>query len=188
MNISINSNIKQFIKVLEKEIALQNKALISALNKTAMQARTQASKSIRETYNISATDLNKKDAKSKLSRLGTERANERKKISKIIGRGAGLPVKYFIARQVAAGVSFKLKKGSQRKTIKSAFGPDIKRLGGHVFKRVTEKRLPIKPLLTTGVANMLGKKEVIIKVKTYIVTNFPRILQDQIRYFTQLKK
>lgn len=185
--ISINSNIKQFIKVLQKENALQNKALISALNKTAKQARTAASSAIRDEYNISATDLNKRDPKTKLQRLGTENASEKKPISKVIARGAGLPVKYFKARQVAAGVSFALRKG-QRKIIKSAFGPNIARLGKNVFMRTTEKRLPIKMLYTTGVANMLNRKEVMIKVKNYIVLNFKRIYENEIRYYTQFKK
>jgi len=185
--LTIKTNIRKFVTILEKETKLQNKALVAALNKTARQARTAASKAIREDYNITATDLNKKDYKSKQERLGTEKASEKKMIAKVVGRGAGLPVKYFKAKQVASGVSFSLRKG-KRKIIKSAFGPKIPRLGGNVFLRETEKRLPIKLLYTTGVANMLGQKNVSAKTRAYISSNFSRIFTNELKFYTQFKK
>jgi hypothetical protein len=52
-------------------------------------------------------------------------------------------LKYFGARQTKKGVSYKIMKRGARQTIKGAFIDSVGKMGGHVYMRKTEKRLPL---------------------------------------------
>ena len=56
------------------------------------------------------------------------------------------PLKDFGAKQTKKGVSYRISKKHPRKTVNSAFGPKIPRLGNHVFLRKGKNRLPIRKL------------------------------------------
>jgi hypothetical protein len=184
--------LKDIVKGFEKLPEIEQKAKVSALNNTAKQARTEASKQIRQEYGIKAGDLSKRDVKTKLSRLGYEKAKESNGyISSVVGRGHGLPLKYFGARQTGKGASVAIIKGNRR-VIAHAFGPDIERLGGHVFRRLGKKRFPIGNTTTgkttymfgPGVATMLNKRAVYVPVQRFVADNFIRIYEHELKYYS----
>ncbi|HAV56618.1 MAG TPA: hypothetical protein DCX45_03650 [Acinetobacter junii] len=203
MNISISSNIKQFVKVLQKEIAQQDKAFYSAIKKTAQQTETYAKKETRNQYNIKLKDLNKNIWITVRKQLDGEYVAR-------IAANRDLPLIAFGAKKVPQGVSVTVKKG-QQKIIKHAFIATM--ISGHkgVFQRYkgTVKsskrkvaknyvwdrtagenfvpRLPIDELYSKGAGHIITQN-IFRKIGLFVRTNFPRILQDKIRYFTQLKK
>jgi hypothetical protein len=63
-----------------------------------------------------------------------------------IYRKQRISLKYFKPKQHKKGVKVKVLKSAGRKLIPGAFGPDIAKLHGNVFKRKTKKRLPIRKL------------------------------------------
>lgn len=120
---------------------IQRKAAAAAINRVTTQARTQASKSIREKYNFKAADIRKTFRIYKSTPTNLQ--------STLVSRGRRTPLVAMSARQVKAGVSVRV--GNQTKLIKHAFIATMK--SGHkgVFARTTKKSLPIKELYTIAV-------------------------------------
>jgi len=57
-----------------------------------------------------------------------------------------MSLKRFNAKQVRKGVSYKIRKDGGRRLAEGAFGPDIAKLGNHVFKRIGKARFPLRKL------------------------------------------
>ena len=184
--INIRHNIGKTLKDLGELNVNLEKATVSTLNKTAEQARSEASRQIRVEYNISVAGLKRKDKQGR-NVLGFTRATAAKLKSAVIARGQGINLKYFGARQTTKGVSFAIKRKS-RQRIPVAFGPDIPRLGGQVFRRLTNERLPIKMIFGPGVAAMLATKNINLRVRQFVANNYNRILKNEINYFTKVLK
>lgn len=115
-----------------------NKAMLGAINETADETKTAMSRGIRDLINIKKKDLDKRirvvRATKKVLAAGIRMSASRKHR---IGLGR------FGARQTAKGVTYSIRKGGGRTLIPGAFGPDIPRLGHHVFVRAGKSRLPI---------------------------------------------
>ncbi|HEC91771.1 MAG TPA: hypothetical protein ENI51_02065 [Candidatus Atribacteria bacterium] len=141
-----------------------NQATVAALNRAAKTMFTTGSKEIRKQYNIKAGDVKKAATIKKATRGNFEAA--------LTIIGGPIPFKYFAPRQIKKGVTVKIKKGSKRTFIKSAFiggylpirvrkmktGKWIYRmvkagswLGQRVFRRKGKKRTPIVELKATGI-------------------------------------
>lgn len=179
----INSEIKRYDRVTKR-------ALRSAKNKVAQQGRSEASRVIRTHYGVQVKGLSFK-LKSGHNALGYTRAKTFYDSSAVVARGQGIPLKYFgggrAARQVQEGVYVEIKKGSP-KIVKHAFGPNIPRLGKHVFMRKWErgrfvKRTPIVMKWGPGAAPMLDNPDVKRRTKEFIRMKFPSIYADAFRYF-----
>lgn len=111
------------------------KALSGAVNDTARKTVTDLSSKIRQRVNIK-----KRDIDPHLRRSRATPAHPSAKIS--VSESTRLPLKYFGARQVRKGVTYKIEKGGSRKLIPSAF--IVQSMGGHVFARVGPKRFPLR--------------------------------------------
>lgn len=166
-----------------------------AINRTADSTRTEASRLIREEYNIKSARLNqylKVEAKASGTKLSAT----------IIGRGRGLALSYFDAKQ--AGVMAKtLRIGSNK--IKSLVNKKGNRYGGAVTalvklaggrKNVTGKydnkpflaqtksghigvwvrkgkeTKPIEQLIGPGVGGLFGSKIIMDRIKNYVNDKF----------------
>ena len=93
--------------------------------------------------------------------------------------GKRIPLSRFKRTQTAEGV--KVRVGARSRVYKSAFGPNIPRLGGNVFRRQTKNRLPIRKVpgvSLTKIAKSTGLVERLryhlrnqsrIKIKDYLV-------------------
>lgn len=114
------------------------KAIARASARVAKQGVTLISSNIREQVNIKKKELDKRvlhaKQKGKTGQTVTLEYTPR------------FPLKYFGAKQTKKGVTYRIPKSGKKSLARSAFGPEIPRLGGQVFRRVGKSRLPIQPL------------------------------------------
>ena len=120
--------------------------MAAAFNATAKKTKSSISKQIRTELASSAKGVN--DTISITKKATTQSLNAGVRL----GKTKRVPLKDFGARQVRAGVSYRVSKGGSRKLATSAFmgpKPGVKapRLNGHVFKRKGPGRLPIVKLM-----------------------------------------
>lgn len=176
--LNIKTNIDKFIRT---ELKHYNKAVKdatwSATNKVAKQAKTQASKDIREEYAIKKSDLDKNIIVTK---------PDLNYVAKISTKKGSLPLaKFGRPSQKKTGVSVEIKRG-QKKIIKGSFIAVMK--SGHkgVFERAElggkkVARLPIKELHSKAAAHIVTKA-VYEKMKLFVATKFPQILAQELKY------
>lgn len=146
--------------------------IVRALNRAAMNARTNAVNKARENYNIKATDVRKT--------ITIRKANKNALGAMVISKGSTVPL-----------IKFKVspkKRTKKRKAIKAAVkkGP-LKEVGGafigdvhgsKVFKRVGNSRLPINRLFGPSIPQMLGNRS----VKEYIETEAIKIFDKRLTH------
>lgn len=136
MAVTIKVSRKQMAELEEMLKDIPNglqKAIQRASFTVAKQGRTLISEQIREKVNIKKKDLDKKVMR--IDRSG--KVGQRLRLEKT----PSFPLKYFGAKQVAKGVKYKISNEQGAKIALSAFGPEIPRLGKHVFKRTEKGRV-----------------------------------------------
>jgi hypothetical protein len=163
---------------------LQDKATVRALNKTADQAKVQASRQIRDTgYNLKAGDIK--------AAMRVMRASPDNLVASVVTSGRPIPLIKYGARQVKAGVSVNVLKG--RKVIQHAFiatmpnghtGVYVREAGGkHVKVRSSWHQLPIRELFGPSIPEAIVNSAVQEALRAFIVDKFPSILQQETRYW-----
>jgi hypothetical protein len=173
--------------------ALGDRALVSALNKTVAQAKTQMSTHIREEFNISAALVRERLSVTRASRSGQRYSatllgnpyNRAKRSMNVIN---------FLERKVTLAearrrkksdtlnqLRFKIRRTGGKATIKGAFILPVP--GSPVFQRVGPAHGDIKPVQTIGVPQMFNTKRVNLPVQQWVTDNFPRIYDEQARYY-----
>lgn len=174
------AQLKREFRDVEEKIVLQ--ATAAAINKVAMQARTQASRSIARRYSLPTGAIRK-------SLTISRRANRLQLVAYLKAEGVNLPLIVFKARQTRAGVTVKV--GSQRTLVKSAFIATMK--SGHrgVFGRgrygtggfrPDRKRLPITELVGVGVPTAFKHVEIQTALRDLIESKFPDIMRHEMRF------
>lgn len=181
MKMTIKDNfpeVRRALDGLRKEIA--GPATVRALNGTVAQAKTAMSREIRAEFNLSAGKVNQalRIVKASAFKGGY---NITAALESPSQRGRSLNLINFSARQTSKGVSVKIKKSGGRKLIRSAF---IANAGRTVFRRVGDKRLPIKALQTIDVAQMFNTKRINARVVKFMESKFPEVFEREVRYYT----
>ncbi len=121
--------LNKFLKDAPNEIPKQT-AIV--LNQTARKHKRDISKQVRTKVAI--------DAKGANEAIGIRKANRGNLTSKVIVKHEFRPsLKRFKAKQTKRGVSYRISKQGGRQTVPGAFGPNINRLGNHVYKRNGKK-------------------------------------------------
>lgn len=185
------------------------RAVTSALNKTAAKARTAAISAVTEKYNIKKSHLGTTaTGNSRIKMTAATMGNQQAVIS-ISGRPMSLA--YFGARQVVVsskgqirltardksrllkrkpgvmGVTVEILKG-QRTALQGAFLAAVKagNTGFHigVFQRHGSKRLPIFEKRMITLASMFGNKRVEDVIAKAVSDNFERIFAHELDYYT----
>jgi hypothetical protein len=166
-----------------------------AINRTADSTRTEASRLIRSEYNIKAARLNKYlkiDAKASGNELSAT----------ITGKGRGLALSYFDAKQVdvmaktmrigsnkikslvskkgrryggAVTALVKLAGGRKNVTGKYENKPFLAQMkSGHigVWVRTGKDKKPIEQLIGPGVGGLFGSKVIMDRIKTFVIDKF----------------
>lgn len=144
-------------ETLRRKPELLLKQVAGALNDTAKHEKSNISKLIREKVNIQKRDLDK--------HIFISRASPKHLVAQVhLEKTDRLSLKYFGARQTKKGVTYRIAKAATppgkgkrragpRERITDAFGPNIPRLGGNVYRRKLlgggkkAARLPIMKLL-----------------------------------------
>lgn len=116
------------------------KELVRLSNNIAKEHKKAIGREVRKFVAIKNKDILKHINQTKKATVGSYDA-------KLELRGViRIPLKYFGARQTKKGVSYRIGKQGSRGKISNAFGPNIPRLGGHVWVREGKARLPIRKL------------------------------------------
>lgn len=113
-----------------------NKALVGAVNDTAMATKRQMASAIYDRIMIKKKDIS--------PHIRVKRAHKSRPSATVsLSETHRLSLKRFGARQIKSGVSYKIERKGARQRIPGAFGPNIAALGGHVFRRVdaTSRRI-----------------------------------------------
>ena len=157
---------------------LVKKAEPGAINKTGKMARTEQSKEIRKTYNITAKRLNEELEKvsgSNRATVSKPRAIIRAK--KLTKRNPGL--QHYGAKQLKKkGVSYRIRKDKGRQTLPHAFMATMSRGGKGVFVRTGKKRLPIVRKTGPSVVQMMERIG-IAPIKRSVNNNFARLFEHE---------
>ncbi len=162
------------------------RAIVRALNKTAAQARTGASRAVRDSgYNIKASAIKRS--------FTIERATPSRLAVTLRATGAPVPLINYGATQTKKGVSVRVKNG--RKTLRHAFiatmpnghrGVFVREGSGH--KRVTKKDrsymsgLPIKELYGPSIPDSLASDAVQKAPAQQIASRYPAILAHELAW------
>lgn len=196
IRIDVRDNIAQIKRDLDRmRTDIAERAMASAINRTADQGRTRMIREISREFAISAGEVR--------GTLRLSRARPGFGTGKLIAelapltkkRGRGFNLIRFVERKVSlaegrrrakAGtlrqIGFQIKRGSGTKRITGAF---IGNKGRTVFVREGKARLPIKAVTTIDVAQMFNTKRINGDVVAFIQQKFPEILTREVRYFTE---
>lgn len=150
---------------------IYKKTLNRTLNDVGSKVRTQSTKAVRQRYNIKAKTIkdNMKIKRSRYNDLGFAMQIESGRRNII----------HFGARQTKRGVSVRVKKSSGTKVVKGGF---IGNNGRTVFKRVKDKRLPIKALKTLSIPQMFNK-EVLSDVDKEVSSTYAKRFQHHFEFY-----
>lgn len=149
-------------------------AAVRALNRTATTVRAEASRRIRERYNLKAAVI-KED-------LRIWRAQRGRLESQVIARGRPIRLIDFGARQVKTGVSVQVVRGRGRKTIGGAFVARMKSGLVGVFERRGKARLPIDQLYSIGVPAMFSQQQILKALRGVAGDRFRRELARELKF------
>lgn len=154
-------------------------AAVSAINKTAKQAKTAMSREIRREYNLPARKVNES--------LRVVRATYSQGVANIGAalespseRGRSLNLIHFGAKQTPQGLSVKIKRVGGRGLVQGAF---IGNKGRTVFRRVGKQRLPIEPVQAVGVPQMFNTRRINEAVQQFVRDKFPEVFAREARYY-----
>jgi len=168
-------NSLEYLDNVKSEIA--DKALVRALNKTAAQAKVQASKEIRSAgYGIKAAIVKKSIF---VGRAAAARLN-----SAVVAKGKRINLYSYSARQVKAGVTAQVKAKGARTLYEHAF---IIKKSNTVFARVVVggkrvARLPIEPIFGPTVPEAFADQAVQTALIAAVQQKFPAILFREVNF------
>jgi hypothetical protein len=183
VSVTVTSNVRQVAMDILAGAQESTPALVRALNKTATQVRTRASREIRAAgYNLKAADVKKA--------LTIKRASSGELVASVIAKGRPIPLIKYGARQTARGVSVQVMKG--RKVIAHAFiatmpnghtGVYVRTGAGHTKVvrngKASWHGLPIEELFGPSVPDGLANKVVQQLLQEFVADRFPDILEHE---------
>jgi hypothetical protein len=173
IRIDVRTNARQIASQVRLDATEMRTATMRALNRAADGTRVDAGRKIRETYNVT----NKVLQPAFYVRKAT-----RDFLTAVVG-ASGRPMRLigFGARQVAAGVSVAIKRGS-RKVLRGAFIARMK--SGHtgVFMRRGAKRLPVDEKYTVSVPGMLGARQIEGAIRAAALARFDKAMDQNVRF------
>ena len=161
VNIDISGALRKINYYREHAVDI---ALRRALDTTAAQGEREASRRIRDIYNVPAERL-EKDIFIRVDPDG-------KKAYIIFSRRHPPGLQHYKAKQLKSGVSVYVKK-AQRKTLAHAFMATMSKGGTGVWERVGKARLPIRRLYGPSVGGMIKNPAILDAVKAKIRERFP---------------
>lgn len=155
------------------------RAVSRALNKTAGNVRTAASKAIRQKRSISASAVR--------NALAIRRSGETHLVASLVVTGRPISLKDYKAKQTKRGVTVQVSPG-KRKLVQHRGNRAfiIAKIGGHVFAREGKTRLPVKKLFGPSLPATFLNEEVRAAWTTAAQEALPKRLQEEINF--ELKK
>lgn len=123
---------------------------------TTKQVKTRVSKLVRDRVAIKKKDLDPHLTATRHGDGGVVRLKESRRI----------PLREFGAKDTKKkGVTYKIDKNKPRQRIKDAFA--VSKFGGHIYRRVGKKRLPIRKLYGVSAWGVIVKNNYVPEIETY---------------------
>lgn len=175
LQIDVRSDFKQAVARLQASFdrTVLPQATASALNRTATTGRVQASRRIRERYNLKAGAIR--------AQMRIVRANRGRLTAEVIASGRPIPLIEFAARQVGTGVSVSVIRGS-RKVRLHAFIAKMKTGHVGVYERTSRRRLPIKELFSVSLPRAFTRAEILTSIERVAIERFRIELARELRF------
>ncbi|MBB3256877.1 phage tail protein [Paraburkholderia sp. WP4_3_2] len=186
LKLSINADVKGIAASMQKYVGEQQKAVVRALNKTAMQARTAAAQEVRSAgYNIKSSAIKRS--------FIIDKARPARLVVTLKATGRPIALINYGARQGKNGVSVQVKTG--RQVLRHAFIATMQNGHRGVFQRtgnghkkikrngkVLRTGLPIKELFGPSIPQSLANDAVEKAIMAKIREKFPRILRHELDF------
>lgn len=132
------SSFSQAKQNLAKTKRSVREAMSKAIDDTTRQVRTRASREIRVSLAVKASDL-----KTRLRRSRAFSKKQPKLTGKVYISERPLKLSRFKTKQTEAGVAVTIRRGAAPKIFSDTFGPNHPRLKGGIYRRTSESRNPI---------------------------------------------
>lgn len=178
-SVDVRSNARQVLaefRMFEKD--LRDVAMVRAINRAVDVAQTVGNRKIREEYALQAQAV-----RASMTKRRAMRGMAGGPSGVLIVSGKPIGLIEFTARQTARGVSVRIKKGSGRKVVQSAFIATNRGNGYRgVFRRTTKERYPIKNLRSVSIPQTFINRIVIQAVDAATMAAFEKTLAQQTRY------
>jgi hypothetical protein len=186
LKIDVRADVKGITAGLTRYVGEQQKAVVRALNKTAMQARTAASQEVKAAgYNIKSSAIKKS--------FTIQRASRGNLVVVLKATGRPIALINYGARQTKGGVSVQVK--AARTVLRHSFVATMPNGHRGVFERTGKghKRvmrngkmintgLPIKELYGPSIPQSLANDAVNKAVMAKIRAKFPQILKHELAF------
>lgn len=168
-------DIKKVQKRLKGNSSKAQMAIYRALNRTATNLKTNASKKAREIYRVKAKDINQT--------FSIQKANKSSLAALVVSKSKSMGLEKFKInakdpQKRPKAFKAAVKKSSGAKEIVRAFVANIN--GIKVFHRVGQKRLPIQRLYGPPVPQMVNNREVRDFVEKQAVETYNKRLDHEI--------
>lgn len=154
---------KPLQKELNKLSKVHAKAEIAAMNRAARTARSEVVQSIREDYNIKASELK--------ANIEIIKANKHRPYVLIKSKHKSIALYKFKARQLTKGTKAAIRKGG-RKMYKGAFVQEMRTGHTGVYQRKGKSKYPIKELYGPSAMQLLGTKQSLDKIEKIFIERF----------------
>jgi len=193
MQLTISHNFPDVARRLDSmRQEVRDKALVSAVNKTIEQGRTQMIREIASDYMVTASYVRErlriKRASARQGRLQIEAtldgSNGKKRSANMIRFLERKTTMAEARRRGKAGtlnqLFFKVKRSGGKKAIAGAF---IGNKGRTVFMRDGKARLPIHAVQTIDVPQMFNQKRINAAVVAALIAKFPAIFEREAAFY-----
>lgn len=181
--IDVRSNTRQVLAEFRAfEDGLRDVAMVRAINRAIDVAQTEGGREIRKEYALKAAVISAAMVKRRARRGMAGGAS-----GMLIVAGRPIGLIDFNANQTRRGVSVRIKKGSGRKVLQSAFIATTSKGYRGVFRRTGKSRYPIKTLRSVSIPQTFINKVVIKAVDAATVDAYERTLAQQTRFLMSKK-
>lgn len=186
LKLDVRADVKGITAGLTRYVGEQQKAVVRALNKTAMQARTEAVRSVRdEGYTIKASAIRRS--------FTIKKARAGQLVVMLTATGRPITLINYGARTTKSGVSVNVKNG--RKMLRHAFIATMQNGHKGVFERIGKEHkkvkrngktirsgLPVKELFGPSIPQSLANDAVNKAIMAKIRQKFPQILKHELAF------
>lgn len=173
MQINIKADVDATLRTLRADRAKVLQAAVRSLNRTADQVRGTGVKSI-----AAAMGIKQKTVRDGLRVI---RARRSTLTSIVVATGKAIGLIHFRARQTRAGVMATV--GGKRRLFKGAFISTMP--GGHigVFRRRTDKRLPIREMWGPSIPGTMAEDHIYKSLERVVDIRWPINFAADLKYY-----
>ena len=178
INISVDKASIERIKTALGDLSRRMpRELATAINATAKKVRFEAAKELKKSLKVPVRILKKV--------IATKSKAKADSLQAVIGlwEGHPIPLKYFGAKQIKRGVTYKIDPRLKGKSVlRDAFIPT--QYGGRVYRRKGKARGPLEQVYGPKPGDVFAQTDLIAKATAVARTELPKQIERRIRFLT----